>query len=95
LCLKFNLKTGRQFYREIASTKNISLGHEHLAPGNRVAEKEGFILGLFKTVEGKTFVLKIQSGGLSQFYRKIASRKCLSGQMSFYDHVWVHGGWCA
>jgi hypothetical protein len=49
--LKFNLEIGRQFYRlgDCASRKiYISLGHKHLAPGNRVAEKEGFLLGRFR-----------------------------------------------
>jgi hypothetical protein len=43
--------------------KYISLGHKHLAPGNRVAEKEGFFLGRFQGSWGETVVSKIQSGG--------------------------------
>jgi hypothetical protein len=27
--------------------QKISLGHKHLAPGNRFAEKEGFLFGRF------------------------------------------------
>jgi hypothetical protein len=33
--------------------KYVSLEQNYLAQGNRVAEKERFILGLFKKVEGK------------------------------------------
>jgi hypothetical protein len=31
--------------------------HKHLAPGNRVAEKDGFILGRFQGGLAETFVL--------------------------------------
>jgi hypothetical protein len=48
----FILKTklgGRQSIVQGTSTTNyFSLVYKYLAPGNRVAEKEGFIFGLFK-----------------------------------------------
>jgi hypothetical protein len=41
----------------------FSLGHNNLVPGNRVAEKEGFIFSRFQGSREETFRLKIQSGG--------------------------------
>jgi hypothetical protein len=38
--------------------KYISLGHKHLAGGNRVAGKKGFLFSRFKTVGGKLLCLK-------------------------------------
>jgi hypothetical protein len=41
----------------------FSLGHNHLAPGKRVAEKEGFLFSCFQGKRGEAFGLKIQSRG--------------------------------
>jgi hypothetical protein len=43
LCLQIYLETGRQSNREIALQNIFQSGHKHLAPGNRVAEKEWFL----------------------------------------------------
>jgi hypothetical protein len=55
--------------------KYISLGHKHIAPGNRVADKEGSYSAVFKAVEGKILHLKFNLGAGRQSNRKIASRK--------------------
>jgi hypothetical protein len=68
LGLKFNLMSGRKSYREIAFQKVVfglgilplrlhyekyfNIGQKHLAPGNRVAEKEGFLFGRFQVIHG-------------------------------------------
>jgi hypothetical protein len=38
------------------------LGHKHLRPGNRVAQKEGLLIGRFLESCGETYVLNIQFG---------------------------------
>jgi hypothetical protein len=43
--------------------KYISPGHKHLALGNSIAEKEGFLFVCFQVIWGGNVVLKIQSGG--------------------------------
>jgi hypothetical protein len=57
LCSIFNLKAGRQSYRDIALKKYFSLGHKHLAPGNRVARKKGSYSAVLEGVEGKLLSL--------------------------------------
>jgi hypothetical protein len=51
LCLNIYLETGLQSYRDDSITKQKKFtGHKHLAPGNRVAEKEGFLFGRFQGI---------------------------------------------
>jgi hypothetical protein len=55
LCLKFNLEAGHNSTGRLHPEIYISLGHKHFAPGNRDAEKEGFILGRFRGSWGGDF----------------------------------------
>jgi hypothetical protein len=55
--------------------KDIILGHKHLAPGNIIGEKEWFLFGIFKAIEGKLLFLQFNLEAGRQSYRKIPSRK--------------------
>jgi hypothetical protein len=56
--------------------KYFNLGQKHLAPGNRVAQSQGFLFGRFQGSKKKTFSCrKFNLESSHQSYREIASRK--------------------
>jgi hypothetical protein len=98
LCLKFNLEAGHNSTGRLHGENCISLGHKHLALGNRVAEKEEQMSSWQMPFWAIVFLGKCRSGQMSSgqvsfwanvVFANVFLGKCLFGQRTFWAKVFL------